>query len=294
MTSAVRRRYQILLIFSNNFLLLFSNLRCTSVCDAWSHPVCGVFVNGNTVKLHFCFATAINIVCFEHLLPSFHWSGVALLDCIGHFEYNCHRIDIDSSTEEGRTQQTPYNIGLLFVFNCSRLPNGTRDFFNVLFSQNCNCSYSNSSISLFFPPLPKKDNVLNCVFFWQFFFFMYLLFIFTSFTANIVALLQTPTNAIKTVEDLLNPAIEIGVQVQMYSWSNLLLAAQEMIKTLQWIFLSITFFRRTPHTIAFTSPLPLNGHEKSCLKRGISPFFQREQSFFFKSIRKFIFLLCKL
>lgn len=65
----------------------------------------------------------------------------------------------------------------------------------------------------------KSINVLSFILFnsQQFFFFIYLLFIFTSFTANIVALLQTPTNAIKTIADLLNPAIEIGVQDTPYN-----------------------------------------------------------------------------
>lgn len=37
------------------------------------------------------------------------------------------------------------------------------------------------------------------------------MFIFTSFTANIVALLQSTTKSIRTVADLQNPAFEIGV-----------------------------------------------------------------------------------
>lgn len=45
----------------------------------------------------------------------------------------------------------------------------------------------------------------------QFVFFIALLFLFTSFTANIVALLQSTTNAFQTISDLQNPTIEIGV-----------------------------------------------------------------------------------
>lgn len=37
------------------------------------------------------------------------------------------------------------------------------------------------------------------------------MFIYTSFTANIVALLQSTTKSIRTIGDLQNPAIEIGV-----------------------------------------------------------------------------------
>lgn len=53
-------------------------------------------------------------------------------------------------------------------------------------------------------------NVLS-QFFFQFVFFIALMFIFTSFTANIVALLQSTTKSIRTVSDLQNPAIGIGV-----------------------------------------------------------------------------------
>lgn len=39
-----------------------------------------------------------------------------------------------------------------------------------------------------------------------------MLFLYTSYTANIVALLQSSSNAIKSLEDLLNSNIEIGVE----------------------------------------------------------------------------------
>lgn len=45
----------------------------------------------------------------------------------------------------------------------------------------------------------------------QFVFFIALLFIYTSFTANIVALLQSTTKSIRTISDLQNPLIGIGV-----------------------------------------------------------------------------------
>lgn len=51
----------------------------------------------------------------------------------------------------------------------------------------------------------------------QFAFFVALLFIYTSFTANIVALLQSTTKSIQTIKDLQNPAIEIGVQDTPYN-----------------------------------------------------------------------------
>lgn len=45
----------------------------------------------------------------------------------------------------------------------------------------------------------------------QFVFYIALLFIFTSFTANIVALLQSTTKSIRSISDLQNPAIGVGV-----------------------------------------------------------------------------------
>lgn len=51
----------------------------------------------------------------------------------------------------------------------------------------------------------------------QFFFFIGLLFIYTSFTANIVAILQSTTKSIRTVADLQNPSIELGVHDTPYN-----------------------------------------------------------------------------
>ncbi|XP_031617481.1 ionotropic receptor 75a-like [Contarinia nasturtii] len=51
----------------------------------------------------------------------------------------------------------------------------------------------------------------------MFVFFVALLFIYTSFTAMIVALLQSTTQSIKSVADLQNPAIGIGVQDNVYN-----------------------------------------------------------------------------
>lgn len=42
-------------------------------------------------------------------------------------------------------------------------------------------------------------------------FFTALMFLFTSFTANIVALLQSTANVFETISDLQNPTIELGV-----------------------------------------------------------------------------------
>lgn len=49
------------------------------------------------------------------------------------------------------------------------------------------------------------------LFLFQFVLFIALLFIYTSFTANIVALLQSTTKSIRTIGDLQNPAIGVGV-----------------------------------------------------------------------------------
>ncbi|XP_068082176.1 ionotropic receptor 75a [Anabrus simplex] len=43
------------------------------------------------------------------------------------------------------------------------------------------------------------------------------LFLFTSYSANIVALLQTPSNAIKTITDLVNSPIKLGLQDVIYN-----------------------------------------------------------------------------
>lgn len=51
----------------------------------------------------------------------------------------------------------------------------------------------------------------------QFFFFVALLFIYNSFTANIVALLQSTTKSIRTISDLQNPSIGIGVEDTPYA-----------------------------------------------------------------------------
>lgn len=51
----------------------------------------------------------------------------------------------------------------------------------------------------------------------QFIFFIALLFIYTSFTANIVALLQSTSKSFKTVSDLQNPLIRIGVEDTPYN-----------------------------------------------------------------------------
>ncbi|XP_031617482.1 glutamate receptor 3-like [Contarinia nasturtii] len=50
-----------------------------------------------------------------------------------------------------------------------------------------------------------------------FFFFVALLFIYNSFTANIVALLQSTTKSFRSISDLNNPAIEIGVHDTVFN-----------------------------------------------------------------------------
>ena len=44
-----------------------------------------------------------------------------------------------------------------------------------------------------------------------------MLFIYTSFTANIVALLQSTAKSFRTISDLQNPAIEVGVHDTPYN-----------------------------------------------------------------------------
>lgn len=46
---------------------------------------------------------------------------------------------------------------------------------------------------------------------------MCLLFVVTSYTANIVALLQSTTKSITTLEDILNSEMEAGIQDQPYN-----------------------------------------------------------------------------
>lgn len=46
---------------------------------------------------------------------------------------------------------------------------------------------------------------------------MCLLFVFTSYTAKIVALLQSTTKSIQSLEDLLNSKMEFGVQDKPYN-----------------------------------------------------------------------------
>lgn len=50
-------------------------------------------------------------------------------------------------------------------------------------------------------------------------FFLYITFVFvyTSYTANIVALLQTPTKSIQTLEDLYNSKLKLGVEDNLYN-----------------------------------------------------------------------------
>lgn len=50
-----------------------------------------------------------------------------------------------------------------------------------------------------------------------FFSFVTFIFVYTSYTANIVALLQTPTKSIQTLEDLYNSKLELGVEDNLYN-----------------------------------------------------------------------------
>lgn len=47
--------------------------------------------------------------------------------------------------------------------------------------------------------------------------FIVLFFLFTSYSANIVALLQSPSNKIKTLKDLLRSRLELGVHDTVYN-----------------------------------------------------------------------------
>lgn len=49
--------------------------------------------------------------------------------------------------------------------------------------------------------------------------FLYITFVFvyTSYTANIVALLQTPTKSIQTLDDLYNSKLKLGVEDNLYN-----------------------------------------------------------------------------
>lgn len=50
-----------------------------------------------------------------------------------------------------------------------------------------------------------------------FFIFMTFVFVYTSFTASIVGLLQTSTNSIQTLQDLLNSKLKMGVEDNLYN-----------------------------------------------------------------------------
>lgn len=50
------------------------------------------------------------------------------------------------------------------------------------------------------------------------FLFVTLMFMYTSYSANIVALLQSTTDSIKTIDDLLNSRIKLGVEDLPYSY----------------------------------------------------------------------------
>lgn len=49
------------------------------------------------------------------------------------------------------------------------------------------------------------------------FLFVTFVFVFTSYTANIVVLLQTPTKSIQTLEDLYNSKLKLGVEDNLYN-----------------------------------------------------------------------------
>lgn len=61
-----------------------------------------------------------------------------------------------------------------------------------------------------------QNNLLNFIVFKQIFFCIAMLFIYTSYTANIVALLQSTSNAINTLEDLLHSSLGFGVDDTPY------------------------------------------------------------------------------
>lgn len=74
-----------------------------------------------------------------------------------------------------------------------------------------------------------------------FFSFVTFIFAFTSYTANIVALLQTPTKSIQTLEDLYNSKLELGVEDNIYNRyyvgvSFIALKISESIQRLKSIF----------------------------------------------------------
>lgn len=61
---------------------------------------------------------------------------------------------------------------------------------------------------------------------------MALLFIYTSFTANIVALLQSTTNKFKTLADLQHPSIELGVHNTSFNHHYFRIATEPIRKSL--------------------------------------------------------------
>lgn len=62
-----------------------------------------------------------------------------------------------------------------------------------------------------------QPQYFNLFYYLQLVLFIALLFMYTSYTANIVALLQSTTKSIRTIADLQNPAIGIGVHDTPYN-----------------------------------------------------------------------------
>lgn len=87
-------------------------------------------------------------------------------------------------------------------------------------------------------------SICNFLFASQFVFSIALLFIFTSFTANIVALLQSTTKSIRTIADLQNPAIGIGVEDTPY---NIHYFRIETEPTRKWFFQTRVEPANEPH-----------------------------------------------
>lgn len=77
-----------------------------------------------------------------------------------------------------------------------------------------------------------------------FFSFITFIFVFTSYTANIVALLQTPTKSIQTLEDLYNSKLALGVEDNLYN--RYYVGVSFSILDISWLFQTSFISSREP------------------------------------------------
>lgn len=121
--------------------------------------------------------------------------------------YSPHNISSPGSAWENEPLEW---VGLYLLCHCFGLSTGFRYYVENHVHKNCNGKpwLSDDFFSL------EKFSFFQSLQFW---FYVVLLFIYISYTANIVALLQSTTKSIQTVSDLQNPEIGIGVEDTKYN-----------------------------------------------------------------------------